>query len=150
MTIFFRPTDGGYFTGSCGCRKPDRVSRGALVLMDQSTEKFTPLHSCRRTIDMGRRRGVLAAPCRALDVVGGRCSARYRQKHRFEVTTAGDEKSVQALAPQRADKAFRDGVGERSLDRCADDLDALGPKDLIESPRVPRVTVADQEPERKG
>ena len=69
-------------------------------------------------------------------------------KHQLDVSTPEDEKSIQALAPQRADKAFRDGVRERSPDRGADDLDALGPKDLIERPCVLRVAVADQEPER--
>jgi hypothetical protein len=91
----------------CACRKPDRVSRGALVFVDQSTEKVAPKHSSGRSIGVrGDARSWRLHAERSMGSVGVVVLGKDA-KHRLEMTTPEDEKSVQAFAPQRADKRPR-------------------------------------------
>jgi len=69
VAVVYRPLPGGgeeacfwengekirhTYNPPCGCRKPDRVSRCPLILVDQPTEKVAPLHSSCPSIE---RRG---------------------------------------------------------------------------------------------
>ncbi len=75
----------------CGCRKPDRVSRGSLVLVDQPADKVTPLHSSRPSIERcGETRSWrLHAECSMGSV--GVVVLGIDAEHRLEVTTPDDE-----------------------------------------------------------
>ncbi len=66
----------------------------------------------------------------------------------FEMSPVGDQGPVEALSAHGADEALGDRVGLRCLDRGADDLDALGPEDLVERATELGVVVADQEARR--
>ena len=68
----------------------------------------------------------------------------------FEVASVDDQETVEAFAAERADETLRDCVRSRRASRRAEDLDVLALKDLVEGARELRVTVADQESNRRG
>jgi hypothetical protein len=68
----------------------------------------------------------------------------------LELTTAGDQDPVEALAPHGPDEALGKRVRLRSLDRCSDDLDPLAAEDLVEGAAELRVAIVDQEAWRRG
>jgi hypothetical protein len=50
----------------------------------------------------------------------------------FELATAEDQQSVEAVPAHAADPAFRVGVRVRRLDRRPDDLDVFAAEDRVE------------------
>src|SRR5438105_7659591 len=63
------------------------------------------------------------------------------------MTLAEDEDSVEAVGSDCAHPPLGEGVRVRGLNWRADDLDALGAEDLIESVAELRVAIMDEEPE---
>ena len=59
----------------------------------------------------------------------------------FELTSVQDQHPVETLSTDGADAALGEGVGPRGSDRRADDLDPLGPEDLVEPGRELGVSV---------
>src|SRR5439155_16596836 len=56
-----------------------------------------------------------------------------------------DQDPIQAFAANRADKAFRVGIGAGCLDRGADHAQSFGSEHLVECAGELRVAIADQE-----
>ena len=67
-------------------------------------------------------------------------------KNHLQVCGIDDEDPVEDLPAQAAHSAFHDRVRPGCLDRCLDDLDALGLEDGIEGAGELGIPVADQEP----
>lgn len=65
-------------------------------------------------------------------------------KDPFEVPLIDDEKMVEALGSDGANKAFRVGIGVRGPERGLEDLGTFEWKDLVEVRHVLGVTVPDQ------
>src|SRR5215218_9376085 len=66
----------------------------------------------------------------------------------FEVATAEDEDSIEAVGAERAYPALGVGVRARRQDRRTDHLDPLAPEHLVEGVAALRVPVMDEKPER--
>jgi hypothetical protein len=66
-------------------------------------------------------------------------------QHTFKVVASEDEDPVEAFAAYGADPAFGVGVGLRGSHRGRDDVDAVGPEDLVEEAGELGVAVADKE-----
>jgi hypothetical protein len=62
----------------------------------------------------------------------------------------GDQEVVQALLAHGANPALGDGIGVRSLNRCADDLGADRAPEVVEGSGELAVAVADQEPDGRA
>jgi hypothetical protein len=71
-----------------------------------------------------------------LDVLG---------QDRLQVPPANDQQPVQALAADTGDPAFAPSIRIRRPHRCADHLQAPGPKDGIEGGGKVAVAIVDQE-----
>jgi len=69
-------------------------------------------------------------------------------QHALELSSARDQHPIEAVAADRADPAFGEGVRVGCPIRGADDLDALAPEDVVEGPAELAVAVPDQEPDR--
>jgi hypothetical protein len=69
-------------------------------------------------------------------------------QHALELSSARDQHPIEAVAADRADPAFGEGVRVGCPVRGADDLDALAPEDVVEGPAELAVAVPDQEPDR--
>ncbi len=69
-------------------------------------------------------------------------------EHMLELPPTGDQDPVEAVAPGGAYPALGERVRLRCPERCADDLDAFAPEDLIESAAELAVAIVDQEPDR--
>src|SRR3954468_1006398 len=61
-----------------------------------------------------------------------------------ELSAADDQEQVETFAADRSDPALREGVRVRRPERCADDLDAFAPEDVIEGTRELAIAVMDQ------
>src|ERR1022692_5195920 len=68
----------------------------------------------------------------------------------FEMTSADDQRAVQAFTTDRADEALSEGVGTGRPDRRSYRPNATGAEDLVEAGRELGVSIADQEPDRLG
>ena len=68
---------------------------------------------------------------------------------RLEMAAPEDEDAIEALTPQGSHEPFRECVRKRCLNRGTDNLRALGGEYLVEASRVFRVTIPDEEAERK-
>ena len=66
----------------------------------------------------------------------------------IEMTTAKNERPVEALFPDGPYPPLRDRVRSRRSHRCLDHLDAFRGEHLVEAGGELRVAVSDQEPER--
>src|SRR5437016_5822201 len=66
----------------------------------------------------------------------------------LELSPTDDEHPVEALLAQSADEALGVRVGVRCLDRRANDLDLLGPEDLVERCAELRIAVVDKDAHR--
>lgn len=69
-------------------------------------------------------------------------------QHRSKMPFAQDENSIEALGANRSDEPFGIGVGLRCPPRRAQDLDPLGPEDLVEDWAEPLVPVMNQVADR--
>jgi hypothetical protein len=65
-----------------------------------------------------------------------------------ELSAAGDQEPVEAVAADGADPALGESVCLRSAKRGADDPDAFASEDVVEGAAEFAVTVVDQEPDR--
>jgi hypothetical protein len=66
-------------------------------------------------------------------------------KDAFEVTGVDDEQMIQTLRPDRPHEPFCVGIRVGRPERCLEDLEAFGAKDLVEAGHVLRVAVTDEE-----
>jgi hypothetical protein len=69
-------------------------------------------------------------------------------QHTLALSSARDQQPIEAVAADRADPAFGEGVRVGCPIPGADDLDALGPEDFVERAAELAVAVPDQEPHR--
>src|SRR5665213_1436007 len=134
--------------GACGCRKCHPAwSRHRPVFVDQTEGGITATQIPGVGITEVRRRfyverGQLSqCPVRPVSVVVGDVLGQDS----FQMSTTEDEHPVEALSTYGADEALGEGVGLRSPDRGADDPDAFGPEDLVETRGELGVPVTDQE-----
>ena len=64
----------------------------------------------------------------------------------LELAAVPDDAAVEKLAPDRADPALGECVGDRRPDGCLEGLEALGPEDLVKPGNEPTPTIANQAP----
>ena len=65
----------------------------------------------------------------------------------LEVPLVEDQQVVETLGADCPDEAFSDGIGLRGTNGCAENLDGLAPKHLVEPVREGPVAIANQKPE---
>ncbi len=66
----------------------------------------------------------------------------------LELSSADDQDPVEAVAADGSDPTFGERVRFRRPERCANDLDALASKDVVEGAAELAVSVADEEADR--
>jgi len=69
-------------------------------------------------------------------------------EHLLKLSPADDQDPVEAVAADGADPALGERVRLRRPERCADDLDAFAPEDLVEDTAELAVSVVNQEADR--
>ena len=69
-------------------------------------------------------------------------------EHSLKLASAPDQHPVQTLLSDRPHPALGERVGVGRLDRCRDDLDIVGGKDVVEGAGELTVTVTNKEPRR--
>jgi hypothetical protein len=123
------------------------ANSGGFVFVDEPAEQIATAKAGRRyqrcRVAAARREQSESAAWPVLVVV-----AAVDAEHVLEVAAAEEEDPVEAVGANRAHPTLGEGVCVRRLDRCADHLDALCPKDLVERAAEPRVALVDEEPER--
>src|SRR5439155_11889241 len=130
--------------------KPARVglaNSGGLVFVDESTEQIATAKAdglCqRRRVAAVRREQLESAVWPVLVVV-----AAVNAKHLREMAAAEDKDPIETVAADSAHPTLGEGVCVRRLDKRADHLYALRPKDLVERAAELTVAIMDEEPER--
>ena len=76
--------------------------------------------------------------------VGARCSGRCSRRPSFELLLVPYDAAVEEIAADEANPSFIEGAGHRGADGGFEDLEAVGPEDLVEAPYEFAVSVANE------